>query len=126
MRRLKLYLRISLILVVAGGIALVLIMNRNHAAPVWFLWLTDVQRPVNVVWLMLCSSAATLIAWWTISASRGLLRDMRELRRAEEAQRLAASQTQRETEFRERERRIDEKLRQMETPRADEPRDPEI
>ena len=100
---------------IMGGVALILVMNRANAAPVWFFWLTDPQRPINVVWLMLSSALATLVVWWTIRITRGLVRDLQEVGRVAEMERMVAVQKQRDADLKERERRIDDKLQKMES-----------
>lgn len=107
----KVYLRMALVVGVAGGIGLVLLMNRGNSAPVWFFWLTDSTKPMNVTWLMLCTAVATLFSWWSFSFARGLWRDAKEVRAQSKADLEAIERSRKERELAERERRIDDKLK---------------
>ena len=126
-KRLKLYGRGGLIVAVLGVVGLVLLKNRGHAVAFWFFGLTDDQRPVNVVWLILCTSAATLVSWWVLSLGWGLLRDMREVHRLRAISNANKELTQRATDLQERERRVDERLKRAltEEPVADEEEHPQ-
>ncbi len=119
---LKLYGRGGLIVAVLGVVGLVLLKNRGHTVAFWFFGLTDDQRPVNVVWLILCTSAATLVSWWVLSLGWGLVRDMREVHRLRAISNANKELTQRATDLQERERRVDERLKRARTeePVADE------
>lgn len=121
-KRLKLYGRGGLIVAVLGVVGLVLLKNRGHTVAFWFFGLTDDQRPVNVVWLILCTSAATLVSWWVLSLGWGLLRAMREVHRLRTISHANKELTQRATDLQERERRVDERLKRAltEDPVADE------
>lgn len=123
-KRLKVYGRGGLIVAVLGVVGLVLLKNRGHAVAFWFFGLTDDQRPVNVVWLILCTSAATLVSWWVLSLGWGLLRDMREVHRLRAISDANKELTQRATDLQERERRVDQRLKRAltEEPVADEER----
>ncbi len=109
--RWKVYLRTALVVGVAGAIGLVLLMNRGNSAPVWFFGFTDSTKPMNVTWLMLWTAVATLFSWWSFSFTRGLWRDAKELRAQSKADLEAIERVRKETEFAERERRLDDKLR---------------
>ncbi len=110
-KRLKVYGRGGLIVAVLGVVGLVLLKNRSHAVAFWFFGLTDDERPVNVVWLILCTSAATLVSWWVLSLGWGLLRDMREVHRLRAISDVTKELTQRTTDLQERERRVDQRLK---------------
>lgn len=109
-RHLKLYVRAGLTLVLAVAVGLVLLKNRSHAVPFWFFGLTDDTRPVNVIFLMLCTAGGTLLTWWVLSRARGIWRDMREFSRLRDVGRAARKLEQRAAELDKRERRIDQKL----------------
>ena len=110
-KRLKVYGRGGLIIAVLGVVGLVLLKNRGHTVAFWFFGLTDDERPVNVVWLILCTSAATLVSWWVLSLGWGLLRDMREVHRLRAISDVTKELTQRTTDLQERERRVDQRLK---------------
>ena len=110
-RQLKTYLRGTLFALVAIAIGLVLVKNRGHEVAFWFFWLTDETEPINVIYLMLCTAAGTLAAWWLLSLARGWWRDLREIKRLQGIEQTAQVLDRRATELDVRERRVDEKLR---------------
>ena len=104
------YVRFAVVAVAVAAVAMVLVKNRNHTVSVWFYGLTDDTKPINVVWLMLCTAAATLVVWWILALGWGLVRDFREVRRLRAITDASRSVEQRHAELDERERRIDDKL----------------
>ena len=110
LKRFKVYVRSTLIVVVAVAIGLVLLNNRDNVVSFWFFGLTDESRPLNVIWLMLCTAAGTLVSWWVFSFGWGLWRDMREVKRQQTMDEVAKGLAKRQAEMDERDRRIDEKL----------------
>ena len=110
-KRLKVYLRTSIVVVVVGAIGLVLFKNRANYVEVWFFGLTDESKKVNVVWLMLSTALGTLTAWRVVWFARGLWRDMREVARLKAIEEADQKHKQRAAELEERERRIEEKLK---------------
>ena len=110
-KQLRVYVRSVFILTVTVAVGLVLFKNRNHEVSFWFLWLTDDAKPINVVWLILCTGVGTLVTWWAFSLGWGLWRDAREVKRLRAVDEAASKLDKRTTELDERERRIDEKLR---------------
>ena len=111
LKQFRIYVRVIVLVAVVIFVGLVLIKNRGNAAPVWFFWLTDSQKSVNVVWLMLCTAVATLVSWWAVSLSWGLWRDMREVKRVRAVGEAKKELDQRVAALEERERRVDEKLK---------------
>lgn len=109
-KELRVYVRSVFVLVVIVAVGLVLFKNRNHEVSFWFLWLTDDAKPVNVVWLILCSGVGTLVTWRAFSRALGLWRDIREVKRLRAVDKVTSRLDKRTTELDERERRIDEKL----------------
>lgn len=110
-RQLKTYLRGTLFALVAVAIGLVLVKNRGHEVTFWFFWLTDESEPVNVVYLMLCTAAGTLAAWWLLSLARGWWRDLCEIKRLQGIEQTAQVLDRRAAELDVREHRVDEKLK---------------
>ncbi len=111
-RRLKVYVRLVLVLALLGAISLVLIRNRGHDVHVWFFGLTDVNEPVNVVWVMLSTAGIALISWWVLRFAWGLWRDLRSLAR-EDVQRAAKKDLEaREKQVADRERKMDAIVKQ--------------
>ncbi len=109
-KQVKVYTKLSLFLIVAVAVGAVLIKNRDHTVQVWFFGLIDPQQRINVIWLMLCTAASAVIFWWVFGTGLGLVRDVRELRRQEEARQSVRAQEELAAKLREQERRIDEKI----------------
>lgn len=109
-RQLRVYVRLAVIVLVALAIGLVLFKNRAHRVEFWFFGLTDTARPINVIFLMVCTAAGTLATWWTLRLARGIWRDLREVERARDIDQANRVLHKRATELEERERRIDAKL----------------
>ncbi len=114
-KRLKVYLRLLLVLAVTGALALVLLMNRSHRVEFWFFGVTDADKPVNVVWLMLTTASATLLTWRLFIFAGGLRRDMRELKQLRVIEQARKEQDKRGVDLEVRERRIDEILKRANT-----------
>ncbi|MGD2111275.1 MAG: hypothetical protein PVI86_18000 [Phycisphaerae bacterium] len=110
-KQFRVYVRGAIVVAVALAIVLVLVKNRNHAVRFWFFGLTDDTQPLNVVWLLLCTAAATLITWWVTALGWRLVRDVRELKRERAVKEAAATLDKRTAALNEQEKRIDDKLR---------------
>lgn len=110
-KRIKVYVRVLVLIVAVAAIALVLVNNRANRVAFWFFGLTDEKQPINVIWLMLCTAAATLICWWGSRFVWGVWREMREVKRLQAVRQAAKEQESRAKELNERERRLDEKLK---------------
>jgi uncharacterized integral membrane protein len=109
-KRIKVYLQLVLLVALIGAILLVVFKNRNNTAHIWFFGLTHADRPINVLWLLAWTASATLliakVAWFM----RGLLRNIREVKRMEEATATAKEQLRREADLTQRERAVNAKL----------------
>lgn len=110
-KRFKVYVRVTLIVVVAVAIGLVLFKNRDNKVSFWFFGVTEDGTQINVVWLMLCTAVGTLLSWWVFSFGWGLWRDLREVKRQQAVDRATKELAKREAELDERDRRIDQKLK---------------
>lgn len=106
------YLRVVVVLLVVGAIGLILFNNRSHTVSVWLFGLTDPSKPVHVVWVILATCVCTLVAWWIVSLGRGLVRDLREVRREREVAATQKFTEQRVAELDERQRRVEQQLKQ--------------
>lgn len=107
-RRLKVYLKIALMAVVALVAMLTVIKNRNNTAPVWFF---GPYEQVNVLWLVLITAVSAVVIWWGTWKIAGVVKELREVQRMKESQAQKSEQDRRAAELAERERRLDEKLR---------------
>ena len=109
--RVRVYLRVAVVAGVVGAIGLVLFKNRSNAVTFWFFGLTDVTKPVNVVWLMFWTASSTLLIARVFWFARRIWREYRELKELEVAKANADAQERRAAELDERERRVEEKLK---------------
>jgi hypothetical protein len=110
-KRLTVYLRTIVVVLVVGAVVLVLFKNRSNKVAFWFFGLTHEDKPTNVVWLMLWTAGGTLTAWRVVWFARGLWRDIREVARLKAIEETDQQHKQRAAELEERERRIEEKLK---------------
>ncbi len=108
MRQLKLYARLTLLVALALVVATVVTKNWNNRVTVWFF---GTYESINVLWLMLCTAAAAIVAWWILSMTRTVWRDLREMFRMSETERTQKVLQKRADELTEMEKRIDRKLK---------------
>lgn len=111
MKRVKVYLRTIIVVLVAGAVGLVLFKNKANYVEVWFFGLTDETKKINVVWLMLSTALGSLTAWRVVWFARGLWHDLREVARLKATEEADRQQKRRAAELEERERRMEEKLK---------------
>ena len=110
-RRVKVYSRLTLIVLVVIAICVVLWKNSGNRVNIWFFWLIDEETPVNVIWLILCAALGTLVSYWTLSTVWGLWRDMKKVAHDTALREQQKEQETRARELQEREARIDAKLK---------------
>jgi len=113
-RTITVYLRVLVVLLVVGAIGLILFNNRSYTVNVWLFGLTDAGTPVNVVWVMLATAVSTLAAWWIVSLGRGLVHDLREVRRERDSAQKQKLTEQRVAELDARQRRVEDQLKHSE------------
>ena len=111
LRRIKVYSRLTLIVLIVVAICAVLWNNRSHRVSIWFFWLVEEDAPVKVIWLIVYVALGTLVSYWILSTIRGLWRDMKKVARDSELQEQKQQQEERARELQEQERRIDAKLK---------------
>lgn len=106
LKKIKAYSRVGLVAAVALVIGLVIFYNRNHEVTFWFF---RTYQDVNVLWLLVCTAAGTVVSYWVFLTVFSLWKDLREL--GQESAWRAREQRQRKIadELAEQERRIDEK-----------------
>lgn len=112
-RQFKVYLRVAIVVVVLVLAGLVLFQNRTHKVQIWFFGLTNPDKEVNVVWVMLWTVAITRTVWWVFSFSYGLMRDWRELKRQQVEADAKRHQERRVQELDERERKLEETMKRV-------------
>lgn len=118
-KQVKVYVRITVVVLIVLVFAIVLFMNRQHTVKFWFFGLTDADRQINVVWLVLSTAAASRIIWWAFSFTLSLRRDLKELKRQREQQEIEKAQAAKAKELEERERRLEQQQRGIATPNSD-------
>lgn len=116
LKRVKVYLRVAIVAVIVGAIAIVLIKNRNHRVSFWFFGLLDEHRQVNVVLLIWVVAGTTLLVARIVWFMRGLIRDMREVKQLNATKALEEQHRRRAAELAERERKFNEKLAALTPP----------
>lgn len=112
-QRLKVYVRLTSVVLLSLAIGAVLVANRGNAVAVWFFGLTDETVRVNVVWLMLCTAAATLLSWWVFSFSWSLMRDMRDISKQEAVRKQEEELKKREADVAAREQIAERKIERV-------------
>lgn len=110
-RTFTVYLRVVVVLLVVAAIGLILFKNRTYTVNVWLFGLTDPEKAVNVVWVILATAVSSLTLWWIVSLGRGLVHDFRELRRERELALTQQVTQQRVAELDARQQRVEEQLK---------------
>jgi len=102
LRRIKVYLKLLAILLS------IVLKNLDRTVNVWFF---GEYEGINVLWLILITAVSAIVGWWGFLKVFGVLRELREVRAATEANRRLEAQRQFAEEMALRERRIDEKVK---------------
>jgi hypothetical protein len=110
-KRIKVYTKLALVLIVALVIGAVFIKNRNHEVRFWFFGLVDAEAEINVVWLILCTAVGAVFSWWVLLAAVSMIKDLRAVRHEEELREREQAQQELAQKLREQEKRIDQKVR---------------
>ena len=108
LKRLKAYGKLVAIIAVVAIVLLVVLMNRDNTADVWFF---GRYQDVNVVWLILVTSASSIGGWWAVRKTVMVIRDVRAVRRQRKQEVREQEQRRLAEELAQREKRIDEKIR---------------
>ena len=109
-KRIKVYSRLTLLCAVALVIGLVVIKNRSHEVKFWFF---RTYENVNVLWLLLCTAAGSIITFWVFRAVFSLWRDVREVSRESAIRAERERQEKKAKELTEQEKRVDEKRAEL-------------
>jgi uncharacterized membrane protein (DUF106 family) len=110
LKQIKTYAKLVLMIAVALLILLVIVMNRNHKVEVWLIY----RFPqTNVLWVMLVSGLSTVVIVKASGWVRKVLRDMKQLRKARDAETKVAEQRELAAKLKEQESRIDSKIEEM-------------
>jgi heme/copper-type cytochrome/quinol oxidase subunit 2 len=107
------YVRTVLVVAVALAVVLVLFKNRQNRVSFWFFGITDVDKPMNVVYLVWGTAAATVIVSRIAALSVKLWKEWAALGEVKSQMEASKTQQQREADMAAREKRIDEKLKAM-------------
>lgn len=118
-KQVKVYVRITVVVLIVLVFAIVLFMNRHHTVKFWFFGLTDGEKEINVVWLVLSTAAASKTIWWAFSFTLSLRRDLKELKRQREQQEIEMKQAAKARDLEARERQLAQKMQVPATTDAD-------
>lgn len=108
LRRIQAYLKLVAIIAVVAMVLIIVLMNQNNLADIWFFGL---YRDVNVLWLILVTAVSSIGGWWIVRKVFRVLREMRELREERRRNQEREAQRRLAEELADREKRLDEKLR---------------
>ncbi len=108
LHRIKVYCKLALMAAVAIVVLLVVVCNRQNEAKVWFF--TTFEK-VNVLYLILITAVGSVALFWVIMRIRGVLREVRQLRKERRAAEQLAQQQRLAEQLASQEKRIDEKIR---------------
>ncbi len=109
LKRFKTYAKLAVMAAIALLVLLVILFNWGEKHQVT-VWLFHEFSDVNVLWVMLVSGVAAVLIAWVLGWVRRVVRDLRELRKAKEAEAREAEQRRREEKLKEQESRIDAKI----------------
>ncbi len=98
-KRIKVYAKLTLIVVAVLIVFMVVLKNRDNVVTVWFF---REYQAVNILWLIGCTAASTVLLWWILSATVGVWRDLRDGFDATEAERREEALKKRQAELDER------------------------
>jgi hypothetical protein len=108
LRRIKVYCKLALVGAILIAILLVVLLNRNNNADVWFF---KDYKGINVLYLILVTAIVSIALFWVTTRIRGIVREAREVQKARQAAEQSAQHQKLAEELADREKRIDEKLR---------------
>jgi len=109
LRKIKVYAKAAAIVAVVLVVLLVVWFNRQHQVTVWFF---GTFEDLNVLWLICVTAVASVFGFWVVSKVRSTVKELRQLRRDNRLQRELSEQKQTLERIEQKERRIDQKLRQ--------------
>ena len=109
LRRIKVYAKLAAIVAVLFVVFLVVLLNRNKTASVWFF---GTFEDINVLWLILVTACGSVIGFWIVSKVWRTYRELRQLQRDEQAQASQARQREMLERVDRKEREMDRKLRE--------------
>jgi len=109
LRKIKIYAKLAVIVAVVLVVLLVVWFNRKHQVTVWFF---GTFEDLNVLWLICITAVASVFGFWMVSKVRSTVKEFRQLRRDNRLQQELAEQKKTLNSIEQKERRIDQKLRQ--------------
>ncbi|UCD29697.1 MAG: hypothetical protein JSV03_04230 [Planctomycetota bacterium] len=108
LKSIKAYLKLGAIILLLVIALLIVFMNRNHKADIWFF---RRYQQVNVLWLILVTAVISVIGWWMVRKIVSVVREVKQIRRSSKAEAKLDEQQRLAEKLLEREKRIDEKVR---------------
>ena len=107
LKQIKVYLRLAAIIAIVLIALLIVFMNRNHKADIWFF---GYYQQIDVLWLILVTAIVSVIGWWIVSKVIGVVREVRQVRQSVKMEKKFDEQRRIAEQLTEREKRIDEKV----------------
>jgi len=109
-KKIKVYSKLVLVAVVALIIGLVILKNRNQRVTFWFF---GTYEGVNVLWLLACTAAGSIGAYWIALTVFSVWRGLRTVRRESAFRDREQEQTRKAEDLAVQERRIDQKRSEL-------------
>jgi len=107
LRRIRVYGKLGGMILLALAILLVVFMNRNNTARVWFF---GMGGEVSTLWLIVVTALVSVATFWIGTKVVRTVRQLRALRQEARLKAAAEEQARLAKKLEEQERRIDEKL----------------
>ena len=107
LKQFKVYLRLGAIIAVVLIALLIVFMNRNHKADIWFF---GYYQQINVIWLILVTAIVSVLGWWVVSKIISVVREVSQVRRSVKTEKRLDEQRRMADQLTDREKRIDEKI----------------
>lgn len=107
-KQVTVYAKVTIIVAILVGVAVVIFMNRNYKTRFW-PWAD--QAEVSTLWLMLATSVVSVCVFWIFSKMRRVWRELAEIRAQKVEQSRLTEEHHRRQQLDEQERRIDEKIK---------------
>lgn len=118
-QKIRVYARVTLMGAVALLLVLVLVLNWNNRATVWFFHKFE---DIPIIWLLLVTGFGAIVAAWVTKGFFRVMSDWGRLRHQAENSRKLKDQQQLANELAEQEKRIDDKIQHtLQAPDAQEP-----
>ena len=110
LNKIKVYSKVGLVVVVALIFGLVILKNRGLRVTFWFF---GTYEGVNVLWLLACTAAGSIGAYWIALTVLSVWKDLRSVRRESALRDREQEQKRKAADLAVQERRIDQKRSEL-------------